>query len=84
MPFNEQNTVEHFLMHQLSGIDLNAVEGNIVKEDAVEYDTVKWKYIQADAFALLPRRCPTDFTPPKLSLIPRFFSQYYFPRVKVS
>ena len=48
MAFNEQNTVEHFIIHQLTGVNLNAVQGNIVKEDAVEYDTVKWKYIQAD------------------------------------
>lgn len=84
MSFNEQNTVEHFIIHQLSGINLNAIEGNIVKEDAVEYDTVKWKYIQAGAFAPLPGRCPTDFTPPKPSPIPRFFSQYYFSEAKLS
>lgn len=48
MPFNEQNTVEHFIIHQLTGVNLNAVQGNVAKEDAVEYDTVKWKYIQAD------------------------------------
>jgi type I restriction enzyme R subunit len=48
MPFNEQNTVEHFIIHQLSGVNLNAVHGNVVQEDAVDYDTVKWKYVQAD------------------------------------
>lgn len=48
MSFNEQNTVEHFIIHQLSGVNLNAVQGNVVKEDAVEYDSVKWKYVQAD------------------------------------
>jgi len=48
MAFNEQNTVEHFIIHQLTGVNLNAVQGNIVKEDAVDYDSVKWKYIQAD------------------------------------
>jgi len=48
MPFNEQNTVEHFIIHQMTGVNLNAVHGNIVKEDAVEYDSVKWKYVQAD------------------------------------
>jgi type I restriction enzyme, R subunit len=48
MAFNEQNTVEHFIIHQLTGVNLNAVRGNMVKEDAVEYDTVKWKYTQAD------------------------------------
>jgi len=44
MTFNEQNTVEHFIIYQLTGGNLNAVQGNVVKEDAVEYDTVKWKY----------------------------------------
>jgi len=49
MSFNEQNTVEHFIIHQLTGVNLNAVQGNVVKEDAVEYEGgVKWKYIQAD------------------------------------
>ncbi|CAN5681818.1 HsdR family type I site-specific deoxyribonuclease [soil metagenome] len=48
MAFNEQNTVEHFIIHQLTGVNLNAVQGNVVKEDAVAYDSVKWKYVQAD------------------------------------
>ena len=48
MSFNEQNTVEHFIIHNLTGVNLNAVQGNIAKEDDVSYDTVKWKYIQAD------------------------------------
>jgi type I restriction enzyme R subunit len=48
MAFNEQNTVEHFIIHQLTGVNLNAVQGNVVKEDAVEYNSVKWKYVQAD------------------------------------
>lgn len=49
MSFNEQNTVEHFIIHQLTGVNLNAVQGNVVKEDGVEYEGgVKWKYIQAD------------------------------------
>lgn len=49
MAFNEQNTVEHFIIHQLTGVNLNAVQGNIVKEDAAEYEgAIKWKYFQAD------------------------------------
>lgn len=48
MAFNEQNTVEHFIIHQITGVNLNAVKGNVAKEDAEDYDTVKWKYIQAD------------------------------------
>jgi len=30
--FNEQNTVEHFIIHQVTGINLNAVKGNVVME----------------------------------------------------
>lgn len=48
MAFNEQNTVEHFIIHQLTGVNLNAVKGNTVQEEDVGYDTVKWQYIQAD------------------------------------
>lgn len=43
MPLNEQNTVEHFIIHQVTGINLNAVKGNVAIEDEVEYDSVKWK-----------------------------------------
>ncbi len=46
--FNEQNTVEHFIIHQLTGVNLNAVQPNVVKEETVAYDSVKWRYIQAD------------------------------------
>ena len=48
MAFNEQNTVEHFIIHQLTGVNLNAVHGNVVREDAVDYDSVQWRYVQAD------------------------------------
>ena len=48
MSFNEQNTVEHFIIHQLSGVNLNAVKGNAAREDAVNYVGATWKYIQAD------------------------------------
>ena len=48
MHFKEQNTVEHFIIHQLSGINLDAVKCNTVQEDEVDYDTVKWKYVQGD------------------------------------
>ena len=46
--FNEQNTVEHFIIYQLTGVNLNDVQGNVVKEDAIECDSVKWKYVKAD------------------------------------
>jgi len=48
MTFNEQNAVEHFIIYQLTGVNLNDVQGNVVKEDAVECDSVKWKYVKAD------------------------------------
>lgn len=49
MGFNEQNTVEHFIIHQLTGVNLNAIQGNVVREESVPYESeVKWKYIQAD------------------------------------
>lgn len=46
MNFNELNSVEHFIIHRLTGVNLNAVQSGMVAEDAVEYDTVKWKYVQ--------------------------------------
>jgi len=53
MAFNEQNTVEHFIVHKLTGINLNAIHNGMVKEDAVPYiDETQWRYIQPD---LLPR-----------------------------
>ncbi len=56
MAFNEQNTVEHFIIHQLTGVNLNSVQGGMVAEEVLEYDSVKWKYVQPE---LLPRE-PTD------------------------
>jgi len=35
MAFNNQNTVKHFIIHQLTGVNLNAVKNNIAKEDGV-------------------------------------------------
>jgi type I restriction enzyme R subunit len=37
MSFNEQNSVEHFFIHQLTGVNLNNVQNGMVKEDAVPY-----------------------------------------------
>ncbi|MFN6335353.1 MAG: type I restriction endonuclease subunit R [Sphingobacteriales bacterium] len=49
MAFNEQNTVEHFIIHQLTGVNLNAIQGNLVKEESVSYEGgVQWNYMQAD------------------------------------
>ena len=45
---NEQKTVAHCIIHQLTRVNLNAVTGNSVNEEVVSYDTVKWKYVQTD------------------------------------
>jgi type I restriction enzyme R subunit len=47
--FNELNSVEHFIIHQLTGFNLNNVRHGMVKEDSVPYGgNVKWKYIQPE------------------------------------
>jgi hypothetical protein len=38
MTFNELNTAEHFIIHQLTGINLNNVQEGMMAEDPVEYD----------------------------------------------
>lgn len=48
MSFNELNTVEHFIIHRLTGVNLNNVHMGMVAEEHVEYDTVKWKYVQSE------------------------------------
>jgi type I restriction enzyme R subunit len=47
--FNELNSVEHFIIHQLTGINLNQVQHGMVKEENVPYgDNAEWKYIQPE------------------------------------
>lgn len=49
MSFNELNTVEHFIIYQLTGVNLNAIQGNKVSEGDILYgDEVKWRYIQSE------------------------------------
>lgn len=48
MSFNEQNTVENFIVHRLTGVNLNNVQTGMVAEEPVEYDSVKWKYVQSE------------------------------------
>ncbi len=49
MSFNELNSVEHFIIHRLTGVNLNNVQsGTVVREPIQEYDTVKWKYVQSE------------------------------------
>lgn len=53
MPFNELNSVENFIIHKLTGVNLNDVYNGIVKEDPVSYgNQIKWRYLQSE---LLPR-----------------------------
>lgn len=52
MTFNEQNSVEHFIINQLTDVNLNAVQANVVTEGAVEYgNTLKWKYASDNLLA---------------------------------
>lgn len=56
MAFNELNSVEHFIIHRLTGVNLdtplNPLSGGdlfLVEEEAVGYgDKVKWKYVQSE------------------------------------
>ena len=63
MPFNELNSTEYFIIHRLTGVNLNAARGNVVQEGAVEYEGVKWKYIQPE---LLPRQITEVFVEKEL------------------
>ena len=44
MAFNESNSVEHYILHQLTGVNLN-VSG--AKEPVVRYST-QWQYQSAE------------------------------------
>ena len=49
MILNELNTVEHFYIHRLTGVNLNNVsEGKAKLEDVPPYDVVKWRYVPSD------------------------------------
>ena len=41
MTFTEQNSIENFVIHQLTGVNLNAVKNNIVAEEIVDYGSVR-------------------------------------------
>ena len=57
--FNELNSVEYFIIHQLTGINLNQVQHGMVKEEPAPYGKEpKWKYVQPD---LLPREITDVF-----------------------
>lgn len=49
MGFNELNSVEHFFIHRLTGVNLNeAKTGNAVEEPIPSYDSVKWRYVPSE------------------------------------
>jgi len=46
--FTELNSVEYFIIHKLTGVNLNKVVAGGVKEEPVQYGEMKWKYVQAE------------------------------------
>lgn len=48
MTFNELNAVEYFIIHKLTGVNLNNAQGGMVREEPVGYGEVKWKYVQSE------------------------------------
>ena len=51
MSFNELNSVEHYIIQKLSGVNLNAADASssVVKEDATPYGSFPWQYRSAEA-----------------------------------
>ncbi|CAN5456607.1 HsdR family type I site-specific deoxyribonuclease [soil metagenome] len=47
MSFNELNSVEHYIIQQLTGVNLNT--SNNVQEKGQDYQTLSWKYTSADS-----------------------------------
>ena len=59
MAFNELNSVEYFIIHQLTGVNLNLVQHGMVREEPAAYvNNAKWKYVQPE---LLPREITDVF-----------------------
>jgi type I restriction enzyme R subunit len=49
MSFNELNSVEYFIIHKLTGVNLNTSQAGIVADESVkEFGEVKWKYVQSE------------------------------------
>jgi type I restriction enzyme R subunit len=48
MSFNELNSVEHYIIQKLSGVNLNAAEPDTVAEPATPYGSFPWKYVSRD------------------------------------
>jgi len=49
MSFNELNSVEHYIIHKLSGKDLNAAQAGVVQESPTPYGSFPWEYKSAEA-----------------------------------
>ena len=49
MSFNELNSVEHYIVSKLSGVNLNAADSatSTVKEDGTTYGSFPWQYRSA-------------------------------------
>lgn len=49
MGFNELNSVEHFFVHRLTGVNLNKAKlGTAVEEPIPFYDSIKWRYVPSE------------------------------------
>lgn len=46
--FNELNSIEHFIIHTMTGVNLNNMRSGMVREEPVGYGEAKWKYIQSE------------------------------------
>ena len=47
MSFNEQNSVEHFIINKLAGVKLNNVKtSGVVREQDTSYGSARWKYVR--------------------------------------
>ncbi|MBI5649058.1 MAG: HsdR family type I site-specific deoxyribonuclease [Chloroflexi bacterium] len=51
MSFNELNSVEHFIIHTLTGVNLNAARAGVVKEESVGYSAATWRYVPSELLA---------------------------------
>ena len=65
MPFNELNSVEHFIIHKLTGVNLNAGEkGPMISDNRGVYGEFNWKYQPGE---LLQREMTDVFVEKELS-----------------
>jgi type I restriction enzyme R subunit len=48
MSFNELNSVEHYIIQKLSGVNLNTAEPNTVAEPQTPFGSFPWKYVSRD------------------------------------